>query len=91
MVKSINDWVENNHNPGMFSKVINGEHVQTYVPPDGNVHRKLALVEAHLTNPMLLRVIPLIFYLVARWRRCALGNAVRAVGRYLRGTVSPAR
>ena len=67
------------------SKVLNGEHVQTYVPPDGNVHRKLALVEAHLTNPILLRVIPLIFSLMARWRRCALGNAVRAVGRYLRG------
>ena len=85
MIKSINGWVEDNRNLGMFSKVINGEHVQTYVPPDGNVHRKLALVEAHLTNPMLLRVIPLIFSLVARWRRCALGNAARAVGRYLRG------
>ena len=67
------------------SKVLNGEHVQTYVPPDGNVHRKLALVGAHLTNPMLLRVIPLIFSLMARWRRRALGNAARAVGRYLRG------
>jgi len=85
MIKSINGWVEDNRNLGMFSKIINGEHVQTYVPPDGNVHRKLALVEAHLTNPILLRVIPLIFSLMARWRRCALGNAVRAVGRYLRG------
>ena len=85
MIKSINGWVEDNRNLGMFSwKIINGEHVQTYVPPDGKVHRKLALVEAHLTNPMLLRVIPLIFSLMARWRRCALGNAVRAVGRHLR-------
>jgi hypothetical protein len=91
MVKSINGWVEDNHNPGMFSKVLNGEHVQTYVPPGDDLHRRLALVEAHLTNPMLLRVIPLIFSLMARWRRCALRNAVRAVGRHLRGTVSPAR
>jgi len=91
MIKSINGWVEDNRNPGMFSKVINGEHVQTYVPPDGNAHRKLALVEAHLTNPVLLRVIPVIFSLMARWRRCSLGNAVRAAGRHLRGTVSPAR
>ena len=89
MIKSINGWVEDNRNLGMFSKIINGEHVQTYVPPDGNVHRKLALVEAHLTNPMLLRVIPLIFSLMARWRRRALGNAARAVGRYLRGTREP--
>jgi hypothetical protein len=35
MIKSINGWVEDNRNLGMFSKVINGEHVQTYVPPDG--------------------------------------------------------
>ena len=85
MIKSINGWVEDNSNPGMFSKVINGEHVQTYVSPDDNAHRKLTLVEAQLTNPVLLRVIPLIFSLMARWRRCALGNAVRAVGRHLRG------
>ena len=87
MIKSINGWVEDNRNLGMFSKIINGEHVQTYVAPDGNVHRKLALVEAHLTNPVLLRVIPHIFAFMARWQRCALvlGNAVRAVGRYLRG------
>ena len=69
----------------MRTKVINGEHVHTYVPPDGNAHRTLALVEAQLTNPVLLRVIPLIFSLMSRWRRCALGNAVRAVGRHLRG------
>ena len=65
MINSINGWVEDNRNLGMFSKIINGEHVQTYVAPDGNVHRKLALVEAHLTNPILLRVIPLIFSLMA--------------------------
>jgi hypothetical protein len=59
MIKSINGWVEDNRNLGMFSKVIDGEHVQTYVPRDGNAHRKLALV--HLTNPVLLRVIPHIF------------------------------
>ena len=38
MINSINGWVEDNRNLGMFSKIINGEHVQTYVAPDGNVH-----------------------------------------------------
>ena len=70
MIKSINGWVEDNRNLGMFSKIINGEHVQTYVAPDGNVHRKLALVEAHLTNPVLLRVIPLIFWGAMARRYC---------------------
>ena len=68
MINSINGWVEDNRNLGMFSKIINGEHVQTYVAPDGNVHRKLALVEAHLTNPVLLHVIPHIFASMAAMR-----------------------
>jgi hypothetical protein len=85
MVNSINGWIEDNHNPGMFSKVINGEHVQTYVPPDDDPHRKLSQVEAQLTNAVLLLVIPFLFFLIARWRRCALGNALRAVARHLRG------
>jgi hypothetical protein len=69
MVKSIKGWVEDNHNPGMFSKVINGELVQTYVPPDDNPHRMLAQVEAQLSNPVLLLVIPFLFFLMARWWR----------------------
>jgi hypothetical protein len=83
MVKSIKGWVEDNHNPGMFSKVINGELVQTYVPPDDNPHRMLAQVEAQLSNPVLLLVIPFLFFLMARWWRCAL--ALRAVVQHLRG------
>jgi len=83
MVKSINGWVEDNHNPGMFSKVINGELVHTYAAPDANPHRTLAQVEAQLTNPVLLLVIPFLFFLMARWWRCAL--ALRTVARHLRG------
>jgi hypothetical protein len=71
MVKSISGWVEDKHNPGMFSKVINGEHVQTYVPPDVDPRRSLAWVEAQLTNAVLLLVVPFVFFLIARWRRCA--------------------
>ena len=83
MIKSIHGWVEDNQNPGMFSKVINGEHVQTYVPPDEKPHQMLAQVEAQLTNPVLLLVIPFLFFLMARWWRCAL--ALRTVARHLRG------
>jgi hypothetical protein len=71
MVKSINGWVEDKDSPGMFSKVINGEHVQTYVPPDANPRRSLAWVEAQLTNAVLRLVTPFVFSLIAGWRRCA--------------------
>jgi hypothetical protein len=83
MVRTFNGWVEDAHNAGMFSKIINGGHVHTYVPPDGNPQRTLALVEAQLTNPVLLRVIPFLFLLMARWQRCAL--ALRALARHVRG------
>jgi hypothetical protein len=79
MVKSINGWVEDDNNPGMFSKVINGEHVSTYVAPNENPRRKLAQVEAQLTNVVLLVVIPFVFFVIALWRRSALRNALRAV------------
>jgi hypothetical protein len=84
MIKSINGWFEDNHNSGMFSKIIKGVHVQTYVSPDDNPHRRLALVEAQLTNPVLLFVIPFLFSFVAQWRRSALGHHLRAVARYVR-------
>src|SRR5262245_57909644 len=87
MVKSINGWVEDNYNSGMFSKVINGEHVQAYISPDDNPHRRLAQIEAELTNSVLLLVIPLLFFLMARLSRCAL--ALRAAARHLRG-IEPA-
>ena len=82
MVRSIRGWVEDNENPGMFSKLINGERVHTYVAPDDNPQRTLAVVEAQLTNPVLLLVIPFLFSLMARWQRCA--HALRSVARPVR-------
>jgi len=87
-MKSINGWVEDHHNPGMFSKVINGEHVQTYVAADDDPNRRLAQVEAQLTNAVLLLVIPFLFFIIARWRQGAVGSALRAVARYLRKRIN---